>query len=74
MDHTQFVSLVNQLRDEPHETEWLEFKENHYEPQLLGEYLSALSNSACLHCKQKGYLIFLTKNSLHLYDAGVKIS
>ncbi len=26
MDHAQFVSLVNQLRDEPHETEWLEFK------------------------------------------------
>jgi len=42
MDHTQLVSFVNQLRDEPHETEWLEFKENHYEPQLLGEYLSAL--------------------------------
>ena len=41
MDHTQLVSLVNRLRNEPHETEWLEFKENHYEPQLLGEYLSA---------------------------------
>ncbi|MFV9644598.1 MAG: helix-turn-helix domain-containing protein [Desulfobacterales bacterium] len=65
MDHTQLVSLVNRLRNEPHETEWLEFKENHYEPLLLGEYLSALSNSACLQCKPKGYLIFGIEDKTH---------
>ena len=65
MDHTQLDFLLNQLREEPHETEWLEFKENHYEPQLLGEYLSALANSACLHCKQKGYLIFGIEDKTH---------
>jgi len=65
MDYTQLVSLVNQLRDEPHETEWLEFKENHYEPQLLGEYLSALANSAYLHWKPKGYLVFGIEDKTH---------
>ena len=65
MEHTQLVSLVNRLRDEPHETEWLEFKENHYEPQLLGEYLSALANSAYLHWKPKGYLVFGIEDKTH---------
>ena len=65
MDHTQLVSLVNRLRNEPHETEWLEFKENHYEPQLLGEYLSALANSAYLHWKPKGYLVFGIEDKTH---------
>ncbi len=65
MDHTQLVSLVNRLRAEPHETEWLEFKENHYEPQLLGEYLSALANSAYLHWKPKGYLVFGIEDKTH---------
>jgi ATP-dependent DNA helicase RecG len=32
---------------------------------LLGEYLSALSNSACLHCKPKGYLIFGIEDKTH---------
>jgi len=41
-------ALLDRLRTEPRETEWLEFKVNRYEPQILGEYLSALANSACL--------------------------
>jgi hypothetical protein len=40
------IALINRLRQEPEESEWIEFKENHHEPQLLGEYLSALSDGA----------------------------
>lgn len=65
MDKAELTNLLDRLRQEPHETEWLEFKENKYEPQLLGEYLSALSNSACLHHKQKGYLVFGIENRTH---------
>ena len=36
-----WVALVDQLRALPSETEWVEFKRNHCEPQRLGEYLSA---------------------------------
>ncbi|MFT4665270.1 MAG: ATP-dependent DNA helicase RecG [Gammaproteobacteria bacterium] len=40
----------------PTETEWVEFKVNNTNPQGIGEYLSALSNSAALHEKEFGYL------------------
>jgi len=65
-DVVELTRLVDTLREEPYETEWLEFKENNYEPQLLGEYLSALSNSACLHRRSKGYLIFGIEDKTHV--------
>ena len=40
--------LVRELCKLPHETEWVEFKINNKDPQEVGEYLSALSNSAAL--------------------------
>jgi len=46
MSSVELVALVDRLRRETNETEWLEFKKNRYEPQYLGEYLSALSNPA----------------------------
>lgn len=45
------------------ENEWIEFKVNDCNPQEIGEYISALSNSACLHNKEFGYLIFGIENS-----------
>jgi len=45
------------------ENEWIEFKVNDRNPQEIGEYISALSNSACLHNKDFGYLIFGVENS-----------
>lgn len=50
--------LIDALRLEPRELEWLEFKRNNDQPQLIGEYLSALSNSACLSGKNHGYLVY----------------
>lgn len=52
------VKLVDNLTSNPAETEWLEFKRNHIEPQQIGEYLSALANSACLVERPYGYLLF----------------
>jgi hypothetical protein len=52
------VSLVHELRKLPRETEWLEFKVNVYEPQELGEYMSALANSATLSGKAFAYLVW----------------
>jgi ATP-dependent DNA helicase RecG len=40
------------------ETEWVEFKLNQYDPQEIGEYISALSNSAALHHKINGYVVW----------------
>ena len=65
MNTSELHNLVHELVSLPDETEWLEFKENYYESKLLGEYLSALSNSACLHRKSKGYLIFGIEDKTH---------
>ncbi len=65
MNTQELTALLDRLRAEPQETEWLEFKANRYEPQTLGEYLSALANSACLNGKTKGYLVFGIENATH---------
>lgn len=58
MDTQELTALLDRLRAEPRETEWLEFKASRYDPQAMGEYLSALANAACLNGKTKGYLAF----------------
>lgn len=65
MTEPELHALIERLRAEPHETEWLEFKANRYEPQEIGEYLSALANSAAVHGKPKGYLGFGIENVTH---------
>ena len=46
--------LLSELRSLASETEWLEFKVNNV--QEIGEYISALSNAACIHDKEYGYI------------------
>jgi ATP-dependent DNA helicase RecG len=62
LDQASLIALLNRLRKEAVETEWLEFKTSHLDAQHLGEYLSALANSACVHGKPRGYLIFGVEN------------
>ena len=50
-----FIGLVHELRKLPSETEWVEFKHNRAEPEEIGEYLSALANSAALLGKINAY-------------------
>lgn len=47
------------------EIEWVEFKHNNDNPEHFGEYLSALSNSAALHGKEGGYLVWGIEDSTH---------
>ncbi|HMV22323.1 MAG TPA: putative DNA binding domain-containing protein [Rhodocyclaceae bacterium] len=65
MNTADLSALLDRLRAEPRETEWLEFKANRYEPQVLGEYLSALANSACLLGMPRGYLVFGIEDGTH---------
>ncbi len=65
MSNAELIALIDRLRREPNETEWLEFKNNRHEPQALGGYLSALSNSACLAGKPRAYLLFGIDNDTH---------
>ncbi|WP_064574677.1 ATP-binding protein [Cupriavidus gilardii] len=60
-----FIALVRELCSLPVETEWLEFKRNRADAEQIGEYLSALSNSAALANKPHAYLIWGVDNETH---------
>ncbi len=57
-DQQYLRSLVLELTALPAETGWLEFKHNKAEPRDIGEYISALSNSAALEGRAHAYLIW----------------
>lgn len=65
MNTQELTALLDRLRAEPHESEWLEFKANYFEAQTLGEYLSALANAACLLGKPRAYLVFGIEDGSH---------
>lgn len=58
MDDSQFLSLVRELTSLTRETEWVELKHNKVVPEEIGEYLSALSNSAALLGKPSAYILW----------------
>ncbi len=59
------ISLLHELVKLPHETEWLEFKTNKAQPADIGEYISALSNSAAIKGKSHGYMLWGVDNNSH---------
>ncbi|MCS5709279.1 putative DNA binding domain-containing protein [Candidatus Berkiella cookevillensis] len=73
MKPERLVDLLNQLLLGNRESEWLEFKENNSKPEKLGEYISALSNSALLNEQEYGYMVFGVKdNSLEIVGTEFK--
>lgn len=60
-----YKSLIERLRKLPAETEWVEFKVNNFEPEMIGEYISALSNSAAYCEKEKAYLLWGINDVTH---------
>lgn len=54
--------LKNLISYYAYENEWIEFKVNNEKPDVIGEYISALANSAMLHDMNKAYLIFGVKD------------
>jgi ATP-dependent DNA helicase RecG len=63
----EMVILLKDLQALPNECEWVEFKVNNANPQEIGEYLSALSNSACFHKQHFGYLVFGVEDVSHRF-------
>lgn len=59
------TSLVQELCKLPTETEWLEFKKNYAAPQDIGDYVSALANSAALWGKAFAYMVWGIENESH---------
>jgi predicted HTH transcriptional regulator len=65
MNPEQLRKLVTELAEQPKECEWIEFKLNNSNPQEIGEYISALSNSACYHKKDYAYLVYGIEDNTH---------
>jgi ATP-dependent DNA helicase RecG len=65
LNHEQIIKLVERLSTLDSESEWLEFKMNNDKPDMIGEYISAIANSACLCDRRYGYLIFGVTDDTH---------
>lgn len=65
MDQAAFQKLVSDFAALARETEWVEFKHNNANPQEIGEYLSAISNSAALHGRDRGYIVWGIEDGTH---------
>ncbi len=59
------VRLINELRKLPTETQWVEFKHNNYTPDMIGEDISALANSAALYEKSCAYMLWGIDDTTH---------
>ena len=58
-------SIVLELCSYNDEQEWFEFKENWFQPEALGEYVSALSNAAAFHYREYAYFVWGVANDTH---------
>lgn len=65
MTEKEIIGRLPELLSLPKETEWVEFKHNNHKSSDLGEHISALSNSACLHKKDKAFLVFGGQDETH---------
>src|SRR6185295_12830816 len=59
--------LIHQLGTLPNETEWVEFKENKFDPMNVGEYICALANAAMLADRDRGFMVFGVQDKSHAF-------
>lgn len=60
-----FRYLIDKLRELPTETEWVEFKTNNEDPDLIGKNISALANAAALYEKTYAYMVWGVDDTTH---------
>ena len=61
----QLQHLADELIKLPKENEWVEFKTNNKDPKMIGEDISALSNSAALLGKVSAYMVWGVEDVNH---------
>lgn len=57
-----YLDLIENFLRLEDEYEWLDFKENWFSKDEIGEYISAVANGACLCGKEFGYVIWGISN------------
>jgi len=64
-EHDSIVSIINETRKHNTEKPWIEFKVNNSNPQEIGEYISALSNTAALYSQNYAFIIWGVNDESH---------
>jgi len=59
------IDLVNELRNQPAESPWLEFKRNNDNHEIIAKLVSGLSNAARLEGKEHAFIIWGIEDSTH---------
>lgn len=66
MTNQDLITLIDELRALPKENEWVEFKSGSATTNdKIGNYISAISNAACINNQSFGYLVFGIKDDTH---------
>ncbi|MES2458683.1 MAG: RNA-binding domain-containing protein [Bacteroidota bacterium] len=66
MNNQELIQLVDELRALPKENEWVEFKTGTATTnEKFGQYVSAISNAACIANQSFGYLVFGIDDTSH---------
>lgn len=58
----KYINILENLLSLKDEYEWLDFKENWFSKDEIGEYISAISNGAALCGKESGYIVWGIKD------------
>ena len=64
-DTNHHTRLFRELCKQPNESEWVEFKHNNSKLDEIGEYISALANSAALLGRDNAYMLWGVENGNH---------
>lgn len=62
---SQIKSIINEMRKYDTELPYIEFKENNTDPQMIGENISALANTATLYRASKGIMVWGISDDRH---------
>lgn len=65
MNETRDIALVDELRGLSAETQWLEFKGNNTDPDVIGKRCSALSNAARIEGRDCAYMLWGIEDGSH---------
>lgn len=65
MDEVALIALVDNLRAQGREASTVEFKANWDQPSDIGEYLSALANSAVLERRDHAWMVWGVSDTTH---------
>ncbi len=65
MNPARDIALIDELRAQPAETPWLEFKGSNADPEMIGKRCSALANSARIEGQDLAYMVWGVEDGTH---------